>query len=105
MNAEQEKVKRDTFNGRDSIQVIGSFDFSSEYFDSIVSAILGEGKKDIVIDLTRTTYLTSTGIANIVKIYKKVSVLNGKLYIANATSDMISLICLARLDRYVEFIS
>jgi anti-anti-sigma factor len=105
MNDDFERVQRGMFKGFDSVQVHGGFDFNDERLDRMVKEIMDEGKKDLVIDFTYTTYLTSTGIAILVKLYKKVQSINGHLYIGNATDDMISLIRLARLDKYVEFIS
>ena len=98
-----ERIKRGTHGAMPSIQVAGPFDFSDERLDTLLGEIISSGSKDLVLDLSQTSFVTGLGIACIVKMYKKIKAANGMLQIAGATDDMLTLIHLAGLDKYVQF--
>jgi len=95
---------RDTYNGKDSIKIIGPFDSISDLLIEHVKDIAGEGKSEIVLDLSEATYMTSQGIACIIKMVKNVPAGSCMFEIANANKDMIELIRLAHIDKYITFI-
>ena len=97
-------VKKGMYQGLDSICVVGPFDSMDEQIDILADSIVGQGKKDIVFDFLETVYMTSSGIAAIIKILRKVQRIKGRVFIANITQDMYNLIVNSNLDRYLQVI-
>ena len=87
-----------------SIAIKGPFDFVHPKIDAWVDEQLDTGAATLVLDLSATHYITAQGFASMYKIIKKVSGARGLLHIAGATEDMIELISLGKMDRYVSFI-
>ncbi len=87
----------------DSIEISGPFDFNDPEVDSIAAQILLEGANTVAFDFSRVTYITSPGVACIVKVLKKVQAAHGKLYISGATQDMSDLLKLAHIDKFIAF--
>lgn len=92
------------FNGIDSIGVVGPFDQMDGQIDILADEILNEGKKDIVFDFKETIYITSSGVAMLIKVLKKTQWAKGTLYIANITLDMWDLLANAALDKFLQVI-
>ena len=63
------EVKKSMVSGIDAISVVGAFDAVDTHIDSLIDEIIGQGKKDIVFDFNDTSYLTSSGIAVLIKAY------------------------------------
>ncbi len=97
-------VKKGIFNGIDSIGVIGPFDQMDGQIDVLAEEIINQGKKDIVFDFKETIYITSSGVAMLIKVLKRCQSSQGKFYIANITQDMHDLLANAALDRLIQFI-
>jgi len=98
------EVKKSLVSGIDAIGVVGAFDAVDTHIDSLVDEILGQGKKDIVFDFIDTSYLTSSGIAVLIKALRKVQAVNGTLYISNITQDMYELLSASSLNRFLKYI-
>jgi len=98
------KVKRAQVGQIDSIEVNGPFNFSDPLIYSIAVQILEEGKPALAFDLAKVTYMTSPGIASIVKVLKRVQAANALLYINGATPDMVDLFRLAAVDKFIRFL-
>ena len=98
------KVKRALVGKIDSIEVNGPFNFSDPMIDSIAAQVIEEGKLALAFDLLKVTYMTSPGLASIVKVLKKVQAANGLLYITGATPDMVDLFRLAAVDKFIRFL-
>lgn len=98
------RVKKGIYQGIDSICVVGPFDSMDEQVDILADSIIGQGKKDIVFDFIDTVYMTSSGIAAIIKVLRKTQRIKGRLFIANITQDMYNLIVNSNLDRYLQVI-
>jgi anti-anti-sigma factor len=96
-------IKRGHVKNYDSIEIHGPFDMIDGQVDILSKEILDEGKTKLVLDLHRVPYMTSSGIACIVKVLKKVQAANAVLYILGATEDMVELLTLARLEKYITF--
>ncbi len=92
------------YNGIDSIGIVGPFDQLDDQIISITDNIFSNGKKEIVIDFSKTTYITSLGIAVLLKLLKKTQKKDGTVYITNLTQDMYNFITSASLDKYLRVI-
>ena len=98
------EVKKSMVSGIDAISVVGAFDAVDTHIDSLIDEIIGQGKKDIVFDFNDTSYLTSSGIAVLIKALRKIQAVNGTLYISNITQDMYELLSTSSLNRFLKYI-
>lgn len=97
-------VKKGMHYSMDSICVVGPFDSMDDQIDILVDSIIAQGKKDVVFDFTETIYLTSSGIAALIKVLRKVQRVKGRVFIANITQDMYKLIINSNLDKFLPVI-
>ena len=93
-----------SYNGIDSIGIVGPFDQMDDKIILIADEIISNGKNEIVIDFSKTTYITSLGVAVLIKILKKTQKKDGTLYITNLTQDMYTILTSASLDKYLRII-
>jgi anti-anti-sigma factor len=103
MSVQQTIINRGMWQQTDAIEIVGPFDTIDERIYSLAETILNEGKKDLAFNLAEVSFMTSSGVACIVKVLKKIQSLNGRLYIIGATIDMKDLLNLARLEKYLSF--
>jgi anti-anti-sigma factor len=103
MLSNAQRVKRGMVGQIDSIEISGPFDFNDPIVDTIASQILEEGKNALAFNFSKITYITSPGVSCIVKVFKRVQAVNGALYISDATQDMIDLLRLAHIDKFIRF--
>lgn len=104
MDQQKRIVQQGTVSDIDAIVVTGPFDFDDGRVDVIAEDILKKGTNRIAFEMSQTDYLTSPGIAAIIKVLKRVQALNGTLYIGGATADMIDLLRLTKLGDYLTFL-
>ena len=104
MTNENLVVKKGMHYGLDSICVVGPFDNMNGQIDILAVNIIAQAKKDIVFDFKETIDLTSSGIAALIKVLKKVQRVQGRVFIANITQDMYNLIINSNLDKYLPVI-
>jgi anti-anti-sigma factor len=91
--------------GTPALYIKGPFDFMHLKIDAWVDEQLAQGNSTLVLDLTETNYLTAMGIASMFKIVKKLTKTGGMLHILGATDDMVELIKLGKLDKYISYIT
>jgi len=87
-----------------AIIIKGPFDFTHQKIDIWIDEQIAKGTISVILDLSAAHYITSMGIACMFKIVRKISTAGGMLHIAGATSDMVELISLAKLDRFISYI-
>lgn len=104
MSTDTEKIRHSQMQGMDSIEIIGAFDYNDIAVDDIVRDVISQGKKGLVFNLSQTSYITSAGIASLIKALKKMQGVNGTLYIFGATQDMIEFLQMTNLGSYLQFI-
>ena len=98
------KVVREELEGKAAIKVGGPFDSISDRVLEFTREIAEEGKRQIVLDLSSVSYMTSQGIACIIKVLKLAQEAGCALYVYQANPDMIELIRMARIEKYIQFI-
>ncbi len=98
------EVKKGMYSGIDAIGVVGAFDTVDTHIDVLIDEIMGQGKTDIVFDFGDTSYLTSSGIAVLIKALRKVQNIGGTLYISNITEDMYELLSTSSLNKFLKYI-
>ncbi len=84
--------------GRAVIEISGPFDSPHNNLTSLIRKLLDQGQNQIVIDLRKTTYFTSNGLASLIVALKHVRVSEGALYVLGPTKDMTTIFQLTRLD-------
>jgi anti-anti-sigma factor len=87
-----------------ALAINGPFDFMHPKIDEWVAEQIDKGNTAVVLDLTAAYYITAMGFAAMFKMVKKISAAGGLLHIAGATPDMIELITLGKMDKYVSYI-
>ncbi|MBN1127976.1 MAG: STAS domain-containing protein [Chitinispirillaceae bacterium] len=97
-------IKRGRYKGMESIEITGAFDASDSMIEEYARQVLEEGGNSIVFDLRKTSYLTSPGIAVLIKAIKWCNAINGTVFISGATPDIQEFLALARVDRYLTFL-
>jgi anti-anti-sigma factor len=104
ISANDRRVKRTMAGETDAIEINGPLDFNDTLVISLVQQILHEGKTTIALDLSKASYVSSPGIATIIKVIKKLQAVGGQLLITGATPDMANCFSTARIDRFMKFI-
>jgi anti-anti-sigma factor len=99
-----DRVTKGEVLGMDAIAIHGPFDFNDDIIEEMAEDTIREGKTDVVFNLKGAPYVSSPGIACLIKVLKRVQVAKGTLYIHGATADMIELLKLTRLGGYLKFV-
>ena len=97
-------VKRGRYQRMESIEVTGPFDASEPELENYIKQVLEEGQTEIVFDLSRTTYLSSPGIAVIIKAIKWFNAINGSVFVYGATKDIRDFFNLSRIDGFIHYL-
>jgi anti-anti-sigma factor len=103
MSDEPVRVEKGNVKGMTAIAVQGPFNGCDAGITEILEEALAAGEKQIAFDLSATTYLSSPGIACLIKVLKRIQEIDGSLFIHGATADMAELLKLARLNTYLRF--
>ncbi len=104
MNKKSLVVKKGEYKGMDSIGVVGPFDMIDNQISEIINELISKDKKNIVFDFSEMTYITSAGIGTLIKIFKNIQSIGGKLSIANATQETKDFLSLSSLDEFIAFV-
>jgi anti-sigma B factor antagonist len=80
-----------------SIEIAGPFNAPHSDISTIIQKAISEGEINIVIDLRKTTYFTSNGLACLIVALKHIRTANGTMYILGPTADMVNVFNLTRL--------
>lgn len=78
-------------------KIVGSAQ-SSQEFQDLFRALVGEGKKKYVIDLTETPWTNSLGVGMLMSAFTTVKKQGGDVVLANATERIRDLLRVTRLD-------
>lgn len=88
--------------GRVVVDVFGSLDagHAHELKDRLVDVIEGQGNRQLVLDLARTTLIDSTGLSVLVDALKRVQRNGGELVLSGPTRQVAGALADAGLDRF-----
>ncbi len=70
--------------------------------DRTLNNLLDQGKKNIVVDLSRITILNSSGMGILISGFSKVKEKGGTLKLANVTNKIEGLLSITKLNRIFE---
>lgn len=81
----------------------GEFDqhMADQIRGQIDCGLLQEGVKHMVFDFSKVSFMDSSGIGMILKRYKQVKQLGGKLYIVGCSPNLLRLIKLSGLEKLI----
>ena len=74
----------------------------NEEFSAALHKFLGEGKKNVVVDLAETTYMDSSGIGMLISGYTTMKNGGGSLKLARLTDKIESLLVITKLNSIFE---
>lgn len=97
------RFRRNQLRGMDCIEIAGPFDVNDTNIDGAILDIIDEGKKNVIFDLSKTSYVTSPGLAVLIKAIKRFQTVTGTIYVHGATRDVIEYLKLSRIDGFLRF--
>lgn len=74
----------------------------SKRIDQTLENFISQGKKNIVIDLSRVTYLNSSGMGILISSYSKLREKGGKLKLASVTRKIEGILSITKLNQIFE---
>jgi anti-anti-sigma factor len=77
----------------------------SAAIDTLITRLIGEGKRDFIIDLAGVTHIDSTGIGRFIAGFNRVFQAGGRLVMAGATGQVRDSFAITRLDTVFRFYS
>jgi len=70
--------------------------------ENAVNALVEKGLTNILLDLRSVSYISSTGIGSIIKAYRSVSKLKGRLKLLNPSQCVRNILTISKLDGMFE---
>lgn len=81
------------------LDVIGEIDiYTTPQFKEAVSAAIDEGKPGIVINMTKVTYMDSSGFGTLLSATKRLRPIDGALYLAGCNDAITRMLQITRLN-------
>ncbi len=88
--------------GRVVVAAIGEVDvFTAPQLDAELSRLTGDGRTDLVVDLSRVDFLDSTGLSVLVKTLKRVREADGRLDVVVTAERVAKVFRLTGLDQLI----
>lgn len=78
--------------------------FTVDGFKDEFEKLVETDSKSIVLDLSKTEFIDSSGIGAIVFLYKRIEKKNHKLMLLNVTGQPYKLMALLRVDKTIPFV-
>lgn len=73
-------------------------------FKEVLTSLIEEGKREIIIDFSEMVFIGSSGIGKLLLAYKRLDDLNGKLYITGLNKDIKDLFVTFRLNEFFHIV-
>jgi len=73
-------------------------------FKDILTSIIDEGKREIIIDFSDMIFIGSSGIGKLLLAYKRLSDLGGSIYILGLNKDIKDLFFTFRLNEFFHIV-
>lgn len=75
-------------------------DPAAREFKEVLTNLIDDGKKDIIIDFSEVAFIGSSGIGKLLLAYKRLDDLGGKIYIVGLNKDIKELFITFRLNEF-----
>ncbi len=97
------KISTEYLDGRLTVHLFGELDHHSakDTVDSISEAIDSYLPRDLALDMSQLGFMDSSGIAVIVRTYRKVRGLGGRMYIENPSPQPLKVLDASGIDRMI----
>lgn len=101
------KISTRYYDGKLAVALSGELDHHSarQAMDGISEAIDASLPRQVLLDMTKLGFMDSSGIAVILKAYRRLNELGGKLYIDCPQNQPLKVLEAAGVDRIVEVVS
>jgi len=98
-----EKIRLETafreLDGRKVLDVEGEIDvYTAHQFKDAVNTIVGEGQKHLIIDMSRVTYMDSSGFGTLLSATKKLRPQGGTVSLVKCNRAIDRILKITRLD-------
>lgn len=85
------------------ITVSGDVDAqSAPQLDDRLSELVSQGEQNYVIDLSAVPFMDSSGLATLVKLFKRIRIGHGDIKLAGMRPEILKIFQLTRLDRVFD---
>lgn len=71
-------------------------------FSTVVTALIGEGHRDILVDVTPVTYVDSATIGCFMDLYRQVSAAGGKLKLSGVQKRVQTMLTMTGAQNFIE---
>jgi anti-anti-sigma factor len=93
------EITRSIQSGVVDLAITGRLDsYWADHLDTAIAEVVREGHDRVQLDLSETTYLSSAGVAVLMKHYKRLVRLNGSLQVAKASEAVRMVLDMSRLS-------
>jgi anti-sigma B factor antagonist len=101
-----ELLDRDAGDRARVIEVSGELDISSAPdFRNLVEARLGDGSRDLIVDLSKAQFIDSSGVQVLINAYKQLDENGARLLLVCTNPPMLDLFRLTGLDEMCAIVS
>lgn len=98
------EVKRGIVGGMEAIEIINAYTLYDKRIEEMVKEIVGQGNKELVFNCKKLSYITSTGIGQMMRTIKEFQKMQGTIYLYGASEDLKDYLKEISLDKYFKFI-
>lgn len=81
-------INKSVIDGKDAVEIVDAYVMYDKRIDAIVQEIIEQGRKELVIDCKRMTYVTSMAVGQILKLVKIFQGIGGQLYLYKVNDDI-----------------
>jgi len=75
---------------------------SAPQLDDCLSELVGQGEQNYVIDLSAVPFMDSSGMATLVKLFKRIRIGHGDVKLAGLRTEILNIFQITRLDRVFD---
>jgi len=75
---------------------------STPQLDDCLSELVSQGEQNYVIDLSSVPFMDSSGLATLVKLFKRIRIGHGDVKLVGLRSEILKIFQLTRLDRVFD---
>lgn len=79
-------------------------DPTAREFKEVLSSIIEQGNREIIIDFSEILFIGSSGIGKLLLAYKRLSEQNGKIYLYGLNKDIKDLFITFRLNEFFNIV-
>jgi anti-anti-sigma factor len=94
------------YNGKTLLKVKENLvtDPDAREFKEILTTMIDDGKREIIIDFSEMVFIGSSGIGKLLLAYKRLDDLGGKLFITGLNKDIKDLFVTFRLNEFFHIV-